>query len=201
MYFFRYLIAFVGNSDEPLWRGYFYVFLMMLTATLQTLILSQYFHRMYLVGMRVRTALTSAIYRKVNIFIYSYLMRYIILFIIFIFKALRISNTARKTFTVGEIVNLMAVDAHRFVDLTTYLNMIWSAPFQIGLAIYFLWQSLGPSVLAGLFVMIVLIPINGFVAAKARNLQIKQMKNKDQRVKLMNEILSGIKVILFLTQF
>ncbi|CAH1713407.1 multidrug resistance-associated protein 1 isoform X3 [Aphis gossypii] len=169
----KYLIAFVGNSDEPLWRGYFYVFLMMLTATLQTLILSQYFHRMYLVGMRVRTALTSAIYRK----------------------ALRISNTARKTFTVGEIVNLMAVDAHRFVDLTTYLNMIWSAPFQIGLAIYFLWQSLGPSVLAGLFVMIVLIPINGFVAAKARNLQIKQMKNKDQRVKLMNEILSGIKVL------
>lgn len=118
----------------------------------------------------------------------------------FIFKALRISNTARKTFTVGEIVNLMAVDAHRFVDLTTYLNMIWSAPFQIALAIYFLWQSLGPSVLAGLFVMIVLIPINGVVAAKARNLQIKQMKNKDQRVKLMNEILSGIKVILFFTR-
>lgn len=169
----KYLIAFVGNSEEPLWRGYFYVFLMMLTATLQTLILSQYFHRMYLVGMRIRTALTSAIYRK----------------------ALRISNTARKTFTVGEIVNLMAVDAHRFVDLTTYLNMIWSAPFQIALAIYFLWQSLGPSVLAGLFVMIVLIPINGVVAAKARNLQIKQMKNKDQRVKLMNEILSGIKVL------
>ncbi|KAL5238885.1 hypothetical protein ACI65C_006295 [Semiaphis heraclei] len=169
----KYLIAFVGNSSEPLWRGYFYVFLMMLTATLQTLILSQYYYRMYLVGMRVRTALTSAIYRK----------------------ALRISNTARKTFTVGEIVNLMAVDAHRFVYLTTYLNMIWSAPFQIALAIYFLWLSLGPSVLAGLFVMIVLIPINGIVAAKARNLQIKQMKNKDQRVKLMNEILSGIKVL------
>ncbi|XP_025410477.1 multidrug resistance-associated protein 1 isoform X2 [Sipha flava] len=169
----KYMIAFVGDKGEPLWRGYFYVFLMMLTATLQTLILSQYFHRMYLVGLRIRTVLTSAIYRK----------------------ALRISNTARKTFTVGEIVNLMAVDAHRFVDLTTYLNMVWSAPFQIALAIYFLWQSLGPSVLAGLFVMIVLIPINGVVAAKARNLQIKQMKNKDQRVKLMNEILSGIKVL------
>lgn len=133
---------------------------------------------------------------------FSFTIFYLYLFyskkiIVFIFKALRISNTARKTFTVGEIVNLMAVDAHRFVDLTTYLNMIWSAPFQIALAIYFLWQSLGPSVLAGLFVMIVLIPINGVVAAKARNLQIKQMKNKDQRVKLMNEILSGIKVIYF----
>jgi len=116
------------------------------------------------------------------------------------FKTLRISNTARKSFTTGEIVNLMSADAHRFMDLITYLNMIWSAPFQIALAIYFLWQSLGPSVLAGLFVMIVLIPINGAVATRSRNLQVKQMKNKDERAKLMNEILSGIKVMLFFTQ-
>ncbi|XP_022169430.1 multidrug resistance-associated protein 1-like isoform X2 [Myzus persicae] len=169
----RYLINFVGDSTEPLWRGYFYIFLMMATAMLQTLLLSQYFHRMYLVGMRIRTALTSAIYRK----------------------TLRISNTARKSFTTGEIVNLMSVDAHRFTDLITYLNMIWSAPFQIALAVYFLWQILGPSVLAGLFVMIVLIPVNGAVATRSINLQVKQMKNKDERAKLMNEILSGIKVL------
>lgn len=41
----------------------------------------------------------------------------------------------------------------------------------------------------------VLIPVNGFIANKAKNLQIKQMKNKDERVKLMNEILNGIKVL------
>ncbi|XP_029344396.1 multidrug resistance-associated protein 1 isoform X2 [Acyrthosiphon pisum] len=169
----KYLISFVGNSTEPLWRGYFYIFLLMMTAMLQTLIFTQHFHRMYLVGMRVRTALTSAIYRK----------------------ALRISNTARKSFTTGEIVNLMAVDAHRLIDLIPFLNFIWSAPFQICLAMYFLWQLLGPSVLAGLFVMIVLIPINAAVANKLMKLQVKQMTNKDQRLKLMNEILSGIKVL------
>lgn len=53
------------------------------------------------------------------------------------------SNTARKESTVGEIVNLMSVDAQRFTDLTTYLNMIWSAPLQIALALYFLWETLG----------------------------------------------------------
>lgn len=52
----------------------------------------------------------------------------------------------------------------------------------------------GPSVLAGLAVMIVLIPINGFIANQTKKLQIKQMKLKDERVKLMNEILNGIKV-------
>jgi ABC-type multidrug transport system fused ATPase/permease subunit len=61
-------------------------------------------------------------------------------------------------------------------------------------ALYLLWKTLGPSVLAGFFVMILLIPLNGVIAAKSRKLQQKQMKEKDQRVKMMNEILQGIKV-------
>lgn len=166
------LINFVG-SDEPDWRGYLYAGLLFGIASTQTLFLAQYFHRMFLVGLRIRTALISAIFRK----------------------AMIMSNSARKESTVGEIVNLMAVDAQRFMDLVTYLNMLWSAPLQITLAIYFLWNILGPSVLAGLAVMIILIPVNGVIANKAKNLQIKQMKNKDERVKLMNEVLNGIKVL------
>ncbi|XP_046591582.1 multidrug resistance-associated protein 1 isoform X10 [Neodiprion lecontei] len=175
----KFLIAFVetkdssGNFGEPLWKGYFYAVLLFLTATIQTLVLSQYFNRMFLVGLRIRTALIAAIYRK----------------------ALRMSNAARKESTVGEIVNLMSVDAQRFMDLTAYINMIWSAPLQIMLALYFLWDTLGASVLAGLAVMIILIPVNALIANKVKTLQIRQMKCKDERVKLMNEVLNGIKVL------
>jgi len=88
----------------------------------------------------------------------------------------------------------MSVDAQKLMDTTTYLNMLWSAPLQIGLCLYFLWDLLGPSVLAGVLVMILLIPVNGVIAGKIRKLQIQQMKNKDSRVKMMSEILSGIKV-------
>ena len=49
---------------------------------------------------------------------------------------------------------------------------------------------------SGLAVMILLIPVNGVLANATKKLQIKQMKNKDKRVKLMNEILGGIKVRL-----
>lgn len=42
----------------------------------------------------------------------------------------------------------------------------------------------GPSVLAGLAVMIILIPVNGVIANKTKVLQIRQMKNKDERVKV-----------------
>ena len=59
---------------------------------------------------------------------------------------------------------------------------------------YALYSFLGPSVLAGLGLMIALIPINAFIGSKTKTYQIEQMKNKDDRLKLMNEILSGIKV-------
>lgn len=59
---------------------------------------------------------------------------------------------------------------------------------------FFSLHTAGPSVLAGLAVMVLLIPINGFIANKTKKLQMKQMKLKDERVKLMNEILNGIKV-------
>ena len=42
--------------------------------------------------------------------------------------------------------------------------------------------------------MIILMPVNGIIANATKKLQLQQMKYKDQRVKLMNEILSGIKV-------
>uniref|UniRef100_A0A087YGI1 Multidrug resistance-associated protein 1 n=1 Tax=Poecilia formosa TaxID=48698 RepID=A0A087YGI1_POEFO len=110
-------------------------------------------------------------------------------------KALVISNAARRTSTVGEIVNLMSVDAQRFMDLVTYINMVWSAPLQVVLALYFLWQNLGPSVLAGVAVMVLMVPINAVIAMKTKTYQVAQMKSKDSRIKLMNEMLNGIKVL------
>ncbi|POI35376.1 hypothetical protein CIB84_000873, partial [Bambusicola thoracicus] len=56
-------------------------------------------------------------------------------------------------------------------------------------------KNLGPSVLAGVAVMILLVPINAVMAMKTKTYQVAQMKSKDNRIKLMNEILNGIKVL------
>uniref|UniRef100_A0A8C8SUN0 Multidrug resistance-associated protein 1 n=1 Tax=Pelusios castaneus TaxID=367368 RepID=A0A8C8SUN0_9SAUR len=167
------LINFVNDKDAPDWQGYLYTGLLFACACLQTLILHQYFHICFVTGMRLKTAVVGAVYRK----------------------ALVITNSARKTSTVGEIVNLMSVDAQRFMDLATYINMIWSAPLQVILALYLLWQNLGPSVLAGVAVMILLVPVNAVIAMKTKTYQVAHMKSKDNRIKLMNEILNGIKVL------
>lgn len=93
-------------------------------------------------------------------------------------KALMISNDARKEATVGETVNLMSADAQRFNDVTNFIHLLWSCPLQIVLSIIFLWLELGPSVLAGLAVMVLMVPINGVIATKARKFQVSRNLHK-----------------------
>ncbi|KAK2494136.1 hypothetical protein MC885_020262 [Smutsia gigantea] len=167
------LIRFISNPTAPTWWGFLVAGLMFVCSTMQSLILHQYFHCIFVIGLKLRVGITGVIYRK----------------------ALVITNSVKRESTVGEIVNLMSVDAQRFMDLAPFLNLIWSAPLQVTLAMYFLWQNLGPSVLAGVTLIVLLIPLNGAVAMKMRAFQVEQMQYKDSRIRLMNEILGGIKVM------
>ena len=56
------------------------------------------------------------------------------------------------------------------------------------------------AVLAGIGVLVLMVPVNVLVAQKSRVLQSVQMEHKDDRLKLFNEVLSGIKVRLKFTQ-
>uniref|UniRef100_A0A8C2LWX6 ABC-type glutathione-S-conjugate transporter n=1 Tax=Cricetulus griseus TaxID=10029 RepID=A0A8C2LWX6_CRIGR len=115
----------------------------------------------------------------------------------FVLCALSLSNLARRQYTIGETVNLMSVDAQKLVEVTNYMHLVWSSVLQIALSIFFLWRELGPSVLAGVGVMVLLIPVNGVLATKNRKIQVQNMKYKDKRLKIMNEILSGIKILKY----
>ena len=70
------LITFV-SSDEPTWKGYFYTALICAVTFLNTLINAQGFFLTYKLGLRLKSAMISAIYRK----------------------SLRLSNTGRKEMT------------------------------------------------------------------------------------------------------
>jgi ATP-binding cassette subfamily C (CFTR/MRP) protein 1 len=65
----------------------------------------------------------------------------------------------------------------------------------MALAIYLLWETIGVAVFSGLAILIIMFPVSGVIANKLKNLQFKQMKMKDERVKLTNEILNGMKVL------
>ncbi|KAE8553094.1 hypothetical protein EYB25_004473 [Talaromyces marneffei] len=173
----RYLISFVDSyrtdQPQPVARGVAIALAMFAVSVCQTACLHQYFQRAFETGMRVKSALTGLIYSK----------------------ALRLSNEGRSAKTTGDIVNHMAIDQQRLVDLTQFGTQLWSAPFQITLCMVSLYQLVGNSMWAGIGVMILMIPINGIIARMMKTLQIVQMKNKDSRTRLMTEILNNMKSI------
>ena len=60
------------------------------------------------------------------------------------------SNESNSShYLVGETTNLMAIDSQKFMDMVLLINIIWSSPLQIALAMYFLWDILGAASLAG----------------------------------------------------
>ncbi|KAI8870282.1 hypothetical protein GQ42DRAFT_162835 [Ramicandelaber brevisporus] len=177
------LIAFVSSYStqqdgsslgaQPASDGYFIAWSMLIVAMVQTGLLHQYFQLNVLAGIRIKNALISAVYQK----------------------SLKLSSAARQTSTVGEIVNLMSVDSSRIADFLMYGHILWSGPFQIILSLYFLHQTLGWSIYAGVAIMIISVPINGFMARQMRALQGRQMKNKDARIRLTDEVLGAARII------
>ena len=87
-------------------------------------------------------------------------------------QALALNSAAKKMTTAGEMVNLMSVDAHRLMNTMIYINTLWSSPLQIILALYFLYQAMGVSVLAGVGVIVLLVPLNYVLSKVSTNLQV-----------------------------
>jgi ATP-binding cassette subfamily C (CFTR/MRP) protein 1 len=173
----RLLISFADSyrrgNPQPAVRGVVIALGMFAVSIGQTVCLHQYFQRAFETGMRVKSSLTSMIYAK----------------------SLKLSNEGRAAKSTGDIVNYMAVDQQRLSDLTQYGQQLWSAPFQIILCMASLYQLVGLSMLAGVAAMIIMIPLNGVIAKLMKTLQMKQMKNKDARTRLMTEILNNMKSI------
>ncbi|KAI1485090.1 P-loop containing nucleoside triphosphate hydrolase protein [Biscogniauxia mediterranea] len=174
----RFLISFVdsygkGKEPQPPIKGAAIALAMFFVACLQTSMIHQYFQLAFVTGMRIKSGLASAIYKK----------------------SLRLSNEGKSSKTTGDIVNYMAVDAQRLQDLTQFAQQLWSAPFQIIICMISLYQLVGWSMLAGIGVMVVMVPINGFIARFMKRLQKQQMKNKDSRSRLIAEIVNNMKSI------
>ena len=79
------------------------------------------------------------------------------------------------------MVNLMAVDAQRIMQLVQSLNQIWSAPLQICVAIYFLYVTMGVAVMAGLAMLLLLVPLNLLIARLVRKIQVKLLYTRIKR--------------------
>uniref|UniRef100_A0A672GC19 ATP-binding cassette, sub-family C (CFTR/MRP), member 10 n=1 Tax=Salarias fasciatus TaxID=181472 RepID=A0A672GC19_SALFA len=99
--------------------------------------------------------------------------------------------------SLGEAVNLMSADTDRVVNFFNSFHELWSLPFRFAVTLYLLYLQVGVAFLGGLAVALLLVPFNKFLASRIVSNNKHMLRCKDSRVKLMTEILFGIRVIKF----
>lgn len=98
----------------------------------------------------------------------------------------------------GTIINLMAVDSFKVADISAYLHFLWAAtPVQVVVAVALLYQVMGYSSIVGIAMMILLLPINMYIAKHFAKIQKRILAATDARIHTTNEVLSNIRIIKF----
>ncbi|KAL9128737.1 MAG: hypothetical protein Q9217_002644 [Psora testacea] len=99
---------------------------------------------------------------------------------------------------VGTIINLMAVDSFKVSEISAYLHFLWgTTPIQLLVCVALLYRILGLSSLAGIIMMVLVMPINLFIAKQFSKTQKKVMAATDVRIHTTNEILQNIRIIKY----
>ncbi|KAK6462758.1 P-loop containing nucleoside triphosphate hydrolase protein [Scheffersomyces coipomensis] len=169
----RLFIKFFDNKDAPILQGILIAIGIFSVTIVQTSLSNEYILRALQVGLGSRSALTALIYQK----------------------SLKLSPEAKLKTSSGDIINLIAVDLTRLQTVTQSLSTLFLGPLDVILCLISLWPLLGKSTLAGIFVMVLLVPINSILVRYSKDLSKTQMKLKDNRSRIINEILSSIKSI------
>lgn len=107
------------------------------------------------------------------------------------------ANDSRKSTTTGEILNLMQIDTQSLVDWSMHAHLIWSSPLLLLLSTVILWFYIKWAIFAALGVFLLIIPYNLFSSSQINKIQENLIDFKDKRIKMINEILNGIKVLKF----
>ena len=162
-----------SSNDEEIWKAYIYATLLLVIPMISTILNAKYTERMAIIGMKLQTVLTSIIYKK----------------------SMKLSTSARKNCSNGEIVNLISSDVAKITALTTYVNNLWSNPILISSSVYFIYTEIEWAIFIGLAIMILAILFTGVIANMMKKFQQEQLKKKDQRIMMINEILGGINVL------
>lgn len=130
-------------------------------------------------GMKVRIACCHVIYRH----------------------ALKLSNSAIGQTTVGQMVNLLTNDVNRFDVALIYMQYLLVAPIQaiiMATILSTMYLGLYPT-LAGSALLLLFVPFQSLMGRWFGRLRELTALRTDERIRLMNEIVSAMRVIKMYT--
>ena len=168
----KYLAGYITLSTVEVWV---FVCLLFVLPMVQSILLAHSNIIMVHCGAEVRNFLICAIYRK----------------------SLVLSSSSRQTISTGRIVTMFSEDTNQIRNFLFFLANTIVAPLQIGACLYLIYRQVGVATFVGLGFTIITMPINGKVFATVNMMRRNRMLFTDNRVKLMTEILNGIRIIKY----
>ncbi|XP_018496727.1 canalicular multispecific organic anion transporter 1-like [Galendromus occidentalis] len=169
------VFIFLNDPDAPAWKGFVYVSIIFIVYSVSSTLMRWADFFLLSLGIKIKSVLIAAIVRK----------------------SLRVDRALLENSTVGESVNLLAVDADKIHQFSNYVGNLIGCPFYVGLCTWMLWNFIGPSCLAGISVILLMMPVTAAVAGQSRAVQAKQMALKDSRLRYIGELLSNVKIVKF----
>ncbi|XP_028627445.1 multidrug resistance-associated protein 4 [Grammomys surdaster] len=165
------------DNSVALHTAYGYAAVLSVCTLILAILHHLYFYHVQCTGMRLRVAMCHMIYRK----------------------ALRLSNAAMGKTTTGQIVNLLSNDVNKFDQVTIFLHFLWAGPLQAIAVTILLWVEIGISCLAGLAVLVILLPLQSCIGKLFSSLRSKTAAFTDARIRTMNEVITGMRIIKMYT--
>ena len=166
---------FAGYRELKTWEVWFYVSLLFVFPMVQSILLAHSNNIMAHAGAQVRNCLINAVYRK----------------------SMVLSSSSRQAISTGRIITMFSDDTNQLRNFLFFVCNTCVAPFQIAVCLYLLYNELGSAAFVGLGFTVVTMPINAFVFGKMNQIRRERMTFTDARVKLMGEILNGIRIIKY----
>ncbi|KAG1677884.1 Multidrug resistance-associated protein 4 [Nymphon striatum] len=162
-----------NNTDYFKMEGYMIVGTLCCSWILIAIFVHPNFYISMKVALKIKVALGALIYRKV----------------------LKLSHESLNKTSVGQIINILSNDLQKFDLAIMYINYAWIVPLQLLIVGWILWIKVGKIGIIGLSVFVLFVPLQSYIGRIFAKLSLQLAFVTDERSQLMNEIITGIKVI------
>ena len=165
---------FAGSRNGWATDIYYYAAAFCVLPLMDAVILHYSLQTLMHVGMKVRVACCTLIYRKI----------------------LRLSSSVLENDTsAGQMVNFLSNDVNRLDYFVFGIHYLWIGPLHIFLVAYLIFREIGIGAIAGVSTFLLCIPLQLYLGRKVSRLTHGSALKTDDRLRLMNQIIAGVAII------
>ncbi|KAH6916785.1 ATP-binding cassette transporter [Coprinopsis sp. MPI-PUGE-AT-0042] len=110
-------------------------------------------------------------------------------------KANNEEGPSRANNLIGKINNLVTSDLGNITGATDFLFILVYIPLKATLSMVLLYTILGWSAMVGLAVMVICLPLPGYVAKLIQDVQVARMKKTDARLQSVSETMNILRMV------